>query len=247
MKDNYFSSYSTTRFIIDNHKKLGKIAILTAVTVLFVPVMFGFFSFLGKTVDAYNKLAQQQHPEILGTEEKTVRAEEEFAEVIATGKTVSIEERSRILKKISSEIQSGDRRALVLRAYLETMPCSTGSISPLADYTKELVEESDKNGLDWRYTTAIAGVETWFGCAGGAEYWHNAWGYGGGPKTRFKYDSWPEGIEAYTRGFVSGYGTKIDFRFISSYYTTGLPGVNERWANGVESYLRGIDRIDAEL
>lgn len=249
MKDNYFSSYGTTRFIVDNYKKLGRISIITSVCVLSIPVIFGLFSFLGRTVDAYNGLVQQQNSQVLGIEEKTVRAEDEFVEIVAVSKEVTKEERSRAIRKVTSEIHSGDRRVLVLRAFFEAYRCGNGTISPMAEYSKELVEASDKYGLDWRYSTAIAGVETWFGCVGGADtIYKNAWGYGGGPSTRFVYNSWPEGIDAFSKGFAKGYGTKdLDFYRFASYYTRGLPGRNDRWADGVTSYLRGIDRIDAEL
>ncbi len=243
MKDNYFTIYGNTKSIVNRGQKFARISVYLGSSVLLVPLLFSYLSYLGTNIDIQSKI----NGKVLGVEERIVSAEEEYSQVVIQGRTLSQEDKSRIINKMSSEVHKGDRREIVLRAYLETVLCSNGTKPPLANYTKELVESSDKHGLDWRYTTAIAGVETWFGCAGGADGYKNAWGYGGGPSTRFRYNSWPEGIEAYTAGLVKGYGTKIDFYRIASFYTRGVVGRNDPWADGVHRYLYGIDSIDRAL
>lgn len=230
----------------EKRKKLSKIfsgfTLIFALQVLLLPLYFSLFSYLIKKVTATNE-------QILGTEEKLVNAEEQFVDVSKYGSEVSIEERKKIVKKISSEIQSGDIRELVLKGYMETMRCGTGDIPPLANHTDSLVKYADENGLDWKITTAIAGVESWFGCVGGAEEFHNAWGYGGPIATRFRYKTWEDGISAFSSGLARGYGTNVHERLydIASFYVNGCEGEHNPWAEGVMKYLRGIENFEKEL
>ena len=62
----------------------------------------------------------------------------------------------------SAQIKKGegvktDTRKLTLKSFLKKEQ------SPLANYTEKIIQESDKNNLDWRLIPAITGVESSFG------------------------------------------------------------------------------------
>lgn len=68
---------------------------------------------------------------------------------------------------------------------------------PLAGYGKKLVEEADKNGIDWRLLAAISvkeqsgGIVLPYNCPGGSKN-YNAWGWGSGS---ICFTSFDEAIE----------------------------------------------------
>lgn len=205
--------------------------------VILAPILFSSLMYLGGSAEV------QETPEVLG--ESIVSAEEHFVEYGKYGSTVSVEERDRIIQKVSSQISSRDTRSLALHGYLETMQCSNGSIPPLADYSEELVDSADKYGLDWKIIPAISGVETWFGCAGDAESYRNAWGMGGGPSNRYRFDTWEEGIDVYAKMLADGYGTDVHTRLydVASLYVYGHAGRHDKWADGVMKYFNGIEQF----
>lgn len=220
---------------------------LFALTVLLAPI---YLTSLRSVAQEYNEKKNSEEEKILGVREMEVNAEKYFISYKdVSGLEVSDEEKRKVVRSVSSQIHSGDYRELVLRAYLETMKCSNGDTPPLADHTRELVRYADESGLDYKITTAIAGVESWFGCAGGADEIHNAWGYGGGISTRFRYSNWDEGIREYSKGLAEGYGTNIHERVreIASFYVTGQAGEHNGWAEGVLKYMNGIEWVEGEL
>lgn len=188
-------------------------------------------------------------PEVMGESEKVVSAELEFVDFLPSAVDFDSVSSESVIKKFSTQIHEGDGRAIVLRAYFDIVKCGDGSVSPLADYTDVLVSSADKYGMDWKLTTAIAGVETWFGCAGGADDYKNAWGYGGGPSTRMRYSSWPEAIDDYTKSLAEGYGTNMHKRLydVASYYVRGVDGEHNPWADGVTKYMGTISYLESQM
>lgn len=130
--------------------------------------------------------------------------------------------------KINEEPKE-DTRKLVLKTFLEK------NKSPLASYTDKLIEESDKNNLDWRLIPAITGVESNFGRRIPYNS-HNAYGWANGT---FKFKSWEESIEIVSSTLKNRYIEKgaRKISHIAKIYAPPSPS----WANKVKNLINKID------
>lgn len=112
--------------------------------------------------------------------------------------------------------------------------------SPLAEYASDLVEQADKNGIDWRLVAAISGNESGFGLAliPGS---YNAWGYGiyGSHVTYFS--SYSEAIAVISTALKDNY---IDRLGTNSVYAIGsMYAADPAWANKVSMYMSQIENF----
>ena len=103
-------------------------------------------------------------------------------------------------------------------------------------YADHIVEMSDKYGLDYRLTTAIAMKESGLGRLQPHENCNNAWGWGIHSAGTLCFDSWEEGIETVSRGIKNKY---IDLGYetpelMMQKYTPLSQGT---WAVGVIYYM----------
>ncbi len=133
---------------------------------------------------------------------------------------------------ISSEIKAEDAKVGLIKQYL------LKNKSPLEPYSSFIVNTSEKYGLDYRLTTAIAQKESGL-CRAIPEGSNNCWGWGIHSKGTLKFDSYEEGIETVSKGLKDfyldqGYETvdEIMGKYAHPSSTT--------WADGVLHYMSQI-------
>lgn len=131
---------------------------------------------------------------------------------------------------ISGEVLGADARSDLIKQYLKL------HYSPLEPYAYYIVEASDKYGLDFRLTTAIAQKESNLGKKMPSDDCNNAWGYGIHSEGTLCFETWEQGIETVSRGLKENY---IDEGFLTpeeimSRYT---PLSSGSWASGVLQFM----------
>lgn len=139
-------------------------------------------------------------------------------------------------KSISGSPDISDARVEILRSYLRKY------YSPLEPYAATLVEEADKNSLDYRLLTAIAQQESNL-CKIIPPETHNCWGWGIHSRGTLGFESYDEGIKTVSAGIKENY---IDYGFLTvedimSKYT---PLSNGSWANGVNQFMAEMEDMD---
>ncbi|MFZ5845693.1 MAG: glucosaminidase domain-containing protein [Patescibacteria group bacterium] len=139
---------------------------------------------------------------------------------------------------LGANIIAGDARSLLLASFLR------GYNSPLAPYADLIVQEADKNGIDFRLVIAIAMCESNLGKRMPTQDSHNAWGIAvyTGKMSGAKFANWPEAIrwvsdyireKYYDRGLV-------DLKDIGAVWAPPSVENGYSWTNCVESYQRSI-------
>ncbi|MCX7996847.1 MAG: hypothetical protein N2691_03800 [Patescibacteria group bacterium] len=111
--------------------------------------------------------------------------------------------------------------------------------SELYEHAPFIVETADKYGIDYRLLPAIAMQESNL-CRVIPHGSHNCWGWGiyGGKVTRF--ESYPQAIEAVTKGLKEYYvdqGLTTPDQIMKKYN----PSSNGSWARGVNFFLERIE------
>lgn len=111
--------------------------------------------------------------------------------------------------------------------------------SPLYDYADLIVEESDKNGFDYRLLPAIAMQESTL-CRAIPFNSHNCWGWGIYGNTVLRFSSYEEAIKTVATGIKREYldkGLTTASRIMAKY----TPSSNGSWAYAVNSFLRDLE------
>lgn len=137
------------------------------------------------------------------------------------------------MPNVMGVITASDARVELLRAYLQE------NKSPLAIYTEDIVNASDKYGVDYRLITAIAQKESGL-CRVIPEGTHNCWGWGIHKAGTLGFDSYKEGIYEVTKGLKENYidlGYKTVEEIMSKYIPHSPNGI---WAVGVSAYMEEI-------
>lgn len=108
--------------------------------------------------------------------------------------------------------------------------------SPLAEYAKTIVEEADRNGIDWTLVTSISGKESSFGKRI-PEGSHNAWGIGGAKSVRH-FSSWNESIKFTSELLGKNYRRNMNKGLQTKY----CPSVecSSSWVDDVTGFSEGI-------
>lgn len=134
---------------------------------------------------------------------------------------------------IQAHSQLSDARASNLKAFFRKY------YSPLYDYADLIVQQSDKNGFDYRLLPAIAMQESNL-CLKIPSDSYNCWGWGiyGDNVTRFA--SYDEGIKVVAQGLKNDYLDKgyITASKIMEKYTPSSPG---SWAFAVNKFLKDLE------
>lgn len=132
----------------------------------------------------------------------------------------------------SAEIITTDGRVEAIRQFLASYE------SPLEPYAKNIVEDADKYGLNFRLLPAIAMQESGL-CAKAPEDSFNCWGFGiyGGKITRF--GSYPEAINTVTRTLATKYKDKglVTPEQIVTIYT---PSDDGDWSFSVNHFMQEL-------
>lgn len=133
------------------------------------------------------------------------------------------------LSKVSVSAEIADARVELVRQYLVRYN------SPMQHLAEFIVKTADKNGIDFRLTTAIAQQESNL-CKRIPEGTYNCWGWGIHSRGTLGFQSFEEGIETVSKGLRENY--------IDKGYTTPdeimrkyTPSSNGSWANGVNMFM----------
>lgn len=127
---------------------------------------------------------------------------------------------------------SGDARPLILEKYLALQN------APLALYSQNLVDASDKYHLDWRLLTAIAMQESNGGKVIPPDS-YNAWGWAIYGSTVKRFENWEHAIEVVASGLKTNYIDKglVTPDQIMAKYTPPSLDKGGSWAKGINYFL----------
>jgi hypothetical protein len=129
--------------------------------------------------------------------------------------------------------QKADARAEIIRQYLIKYD------SPLVNHAQKIVEEADKNGLDYRLITAIAQQESNL-CKKMPANTYNCWGWGIHSQGTLGFDSFESAIEIVSQGIKQNYINKglVTTEEIMKKYT---PLSRGSWAYGVDKFMAEME------
>lgn len=133
---------------------------------------------------------------------------------------------------ITGEVKSADARPEIVKKYL------TFYNSPLIPYAEEIVEISDKYGLDFRLIPAIAQQESNL-CKVIPPGSHNCWGWGINSASNLGFESYSHAIETVSRGIKRGYldeGLTTPDAIMTKY----TPHSDGSWARGVNEFMAAM-------
>jgi hypothetical protein len=133
------------------------------------------------------------------------------------------------LPTVSGYATVQDARSEIVRQYLGDYD------SPLEPYASQIVESSDRWGLDYRLTTAIAQQESNL-CKKIPPESNNCWGWGIHSEGTLGFSSFEEGIDEVSRGIRKEYLDK-GFTTIEEIMSKYTPLSNGSWAEGVTKFM----------
>lgn len=125
-----------------------------------------------------------------------------------------------------------DNRAKILKKYLERYN------SPIVKDAETFVKEADKNKIDWRLATAIAGVESTFGRQIPLNS-YNAWGWGIYGNNCIYFKSFEEGIVTISEGLKENYIDKLGGEDV--YEIGRIYAASPTWAQRVMFFMNQIE------
>lgn len=128
-----------------------------------------------------------------------------------------------------TQVPKGDNRVANLKNFFRTYN------SPLYDYADLIVNEADKNSLDYRLIPAIAMQESTL-CRTIPNNSYNCWGWGIYGNTVTRFDSYADAISTISKGLKKNY---IDHGLITAVDIMSKynPSSNGSWAHGVNTFL----------
>lgn len=113
--------------------------------------------------------------------------------------------------------------------------------SPLEQYAETLINEAEKNQLDWRLVTAITGVESSFGKAI-PQNSYNAYGWNNGD---FYFNSWEEGISIVSKTLNEKY--RQNWGAEDPYQIGHFYAASPTWANRVVYFMEKIEKFSDDI
>lgn len=140
---------------------------------------------------------------------------------------------------LGATVIAGDARSLLLQSFLEQHS------SPMAQYADTIVQQADKNGIDFRLATAIAMCESNLGKYLPTHDSYNAWGvscYTGQDEKCSKFSDWPSAI-AWVSEFIKNkfYNNGIvDLKAIGAVWAPPSVNTGYSWTNCVETFKNSI-------
>ncbi len=134
---------------------------------------------------------------------------------------------------VQSEVIPADARSLILKQYLQSFN------SPLAPHSDKIIQEADKNELDFRLLVAISRQES-NGCKVIPPNSYNCWGWGIHERGTLHFSSYDEGIETVSAGLKKNYIDKglTTPEQIMSKYTPSSPGT---WSRAVRQFMGDME------
>ena len=138
-----------------------------------------------------------------------------------------------VLGAYQAELETGDPRAVNLRALFRKRN------SPLYEHSEYIVKISDKYGMDYKLIPAIS-IQESGACINIPENSYNCWGWGIYGNTVTRFSSYEEAIETVAKGLKESYIDKglVTPEQIMSKYN---PSSNGSWARGVSEFWKAIE------
>lgn len=139
------------------------------------------------------------------------------------------------VSSISSEIETGDARPVIIDQYLEKYN------SPMAPYADFLFQMSEKYGLDYRLMLAIAQCESNL-CKKSLPDSYNCWGFENGET---KFLSWKQAIEQVAKTLKEDYIDQglVTPEEIMPKYAPPSVKAGGPWAHCVQQFLEEIELL----
>jgi hypothetical protein len=146
-------------------------------------------------------------------------------------------------KRVVEPTMSPSAEQLKLDKYFAYRKKLNGRLSPLASYSALLVSEADKYGIDYRYVTTIATIESNQCQSTPDRDPYNCWGWGIYPGS-FKepFVDHADGIRIVTRGLAKNYHRK-GFDTVEDIAPIYNPNTPEAWAAKVHKIFDLIDSM----
>lgn len=139
---------------------------------------------------------------------------------------------------LSSSIEAGDSRVLLLESFLKQ------NASPIAPFSSTIVAEADRFGLDFRLLPAIAMCESNAGKRMPKKDEFNAFGIAvyTGQLHGKAFDSWPHAISWVSKYVKERYYDRgiVDLRDIGAIWAPPSVHTGYSWTNCVESFMKKI-------
>jgi len=138
---------------------------------------------------------------------------------------------------MAATILGKDSTAIIVETYLERYQ------SPLLPFAAEILNAGEKYKVSPQLILAIAQQESNLGKKS-PEDCHNAWGWGIHSQGTMCFASWPEAIEAVTKGIAEDYCAKgycDDPCLMMKKYT---PRSNGSWCAGIKQFLTEMETGD---
>ncbi len=127
--------------------------------------------------------------------------------------------------------EGNDYRVKILKSYLEKHN------SPLSANADNFVKYADKYNLDWKFVTAISGLESTFGQQI-PDNSYNAWGWGIYGDNMIRFKSFDEGIQTISQGLREKYMDKWGANDV--YQIGRLYASSPTWALRVSNFMDNI-------
>ncbi len=139
---------------------------------------------------------------------------------------------------LDATVVPGDARGILLTQFL------TEHKSPMAPYADVIVQEADKNGIDFRLVVSIAMCESNLGKRMPSKDSFNAWGISvyTGQQSGATFKDWPSAIGWVSKYMKERYFDKglTDLKEIGSVYAPPSVNTGHSWSNCVESFSSSI-------
>lgn len=157
-------------------------------------------------------------------------------QILSISSSVLSTTEDRNLPEVSSEIQTGDARPIIIKQYLQKYD------SELEPYSQEIVNVSDKYELDFRLLVAIAQQESNL-CKRIPENSHNCWGFGIYGDKVLRFSSYSEAFERVAATLKKDYIDKglTTPEKIMAKYTPPSVELGGPWAKGVNIFLKDME------
>lgn len=148
-----------------------------------------------------------------------------------------------VYKRLAVPTMSPSAEQLKLDSYFAYRKKLNGRLSPLASHSALLVSEADKYGIDYRYVTTIATIESNQCQSTPDRDPYNCWGWGIYPGS-FKepFVDYADGIRTVTRGLAKNYHRK-GYDTVEDIAPIYNPNTPEAWAAKVHKIFDLIDSM----
>lgn len=173
-------------------------------------------------------LTVADHPQAAAVDPTTPIAQAQLAQTTLSGTG----------QLLGTYVTAADARALLLQSFLQSHD------SPLAPHANFIVEEADRNGIDFRLVVAIAMCESNLGKKMPSSDSYNAWGIAvySGQTSGAEFGNWSEAISWVSTYIRERYYEKglTDLKEIGAVWAPPSVEKGYSWTNCVDTFQQSI-------